>query len=104
VNRLSLIAAAVVGLGVLSSSATARADTAEFLTYLGSNGEDVSSAEVREAQINLGLAICNLYATSLNNRAVMQTMMDNGQSTHEIAVWTVGSVMYLCPQYNDLLP
>jgi hypothetical protein len=29
---------------------------------------------------------------------------DGQHDAHWIAVWAVGSVEYLCPQYEDLLP
>jgi hypothetical protein len=103
-KRSAMIAAAVVSLGMLAPVATALADTDEFINYLKRQGEDSSTAEIRMAEVNLGLAICNPYATSLDNRQVTRTMMADGHDTHWIAVWTVGSVEHLCPQYEYLLP
>jgi hypothetical protein len=103
-NRVLLIATAVVGLATLAPTPTALADTASFIADLERNGEDSSTAEIRSAQIDVGLAICNLYATAGSNREVERTMAANGDSPRHIAVWTVASVLYLCPQYEDLLP
>jgi NO-binding membrane sensor protein with MHYT domain len=102
-NRLLLIASAVVSLAVLAPSATAHADTDEFIDYLIRHGEDSPTAEIQMAQVNLGMAICNLYATSMSDRHVVNTMRAQGDTTDEIAMWTYGSVTYLCPQYEDLL-
>jgi hypothetical protein len=102
-NRLSLIVAAVISFGVLTPTATAGANTDEFIDYLVRHGEDSSTSEIQMAEVNLGVAICNLYATSLSNRAVMNTMLAQGHTTDEVAMRTVGSVEYLCPQYEYLV-
>jgi hypothetical protein len=103
-NRVLLIATAVVGLVMLAPTPTALADTADFIADSERNGEDSTTEEIRSAEIDLGMAICNLYATSGSNREVERTMAAKGDNPHHIAVWTVASVLYLCPQYEDLLP
>jgi hypothetical protein len=54
--------------------------------------------------LDLGYAICNLYRTTQSNSAVVRSMLNYGDSTQFIAVWTYGAVQYLCPQYLYLLP
>ena len=55
------------------------------------------------SNFQMGLNICNAYATTLNNMQVAMWMANLGYSAREGAMWTVSSVNYLRPQYNYLL-
>lgn len=100
-----VLIAAIVGLGLLCPArAAADVDSEGFVNWLSNHGEDTSTAEIRFRSVDLGMAICNLYATSESNDAVIREMARNGHDTQSAAVWTVGSVRYLCPQYRYLLP
>jgi hypothetical protein len=99
-----VLIAAIVGLGLLGPArANADIDSEGFLNWLSSHGEDTSTAEIRFRSVDLGMAICNLYATSGSNDEVNRTVVRD-QGPQSAAVWTVGSVLYLCPQYRYLLP
>lgn len=99
----SLAAAAAVGVAVLAAP-IAHAGTDEFINYLARNGEDVSGHEVQLAQIDLGLALCNMVRASGRGVYAMDSLMRNGRhSAENAAMWVVGSVNYLCPEYKHLL-
>ena len=57
--------------------------------------------EVQYAAIDYGYAICDLYRVSQSNDEVLQTLMRGSQN---VAVYSVGSVLYLCPELDYLLP
>jgi hypothetical protein len=59
--------------------------------------------EMRSRNLQMGLAICNAYATALNNDQVGLWLGNLGYSAHDAAMWTVSSVDYLCPQYGYML-
>ena len=61
--------------GLPTPVATASADAASFIDYLDRKGMDVSTADIRSASVELG-----------------------------IAIWEFGSVHFLCPQWEYLLP
>jgi hypothetical protein len=102
-KRLSLIAVAVVGLGVLTPAATASADSASFIDYLDRKGMDVSTADIRSASVELGRAICGLYDASQSHTQVTHTLLRD-HSPEDAAIWDFGSVHFLCPQWEYLLP
>jgi hypothetical protein len=81
--------------------AHADSDSYRFLDFLARNGEDVSNPEIQYAAIDYGYSICNLYRVSQSNDQVLQTMMRGSQN---VAVFSVGSVLYLCPELKYLLP
>ena len=81
--------------------AHADSDSYGFIDYLARQGEDVSTPEVQYAAIDYGYSICNLYEVSQSNDHVLQVMMRGSQN---VAVYTVGSVLYLCPELEYLLP
>ena len=105
---LPVIIGGVVGLGSLNP-AVASADTlGPFIDYLDRNGVDVSTMEVQDTSIELGQAICDLYRTSLrvgsNPNHEAMALLERGHTSDEAAVWVVGSVNYVCPQFVYLLP
>jgi hypothetical protein len=76
-----------------------------FLDYLERNGEPAEqSPELERAAVDLGRATCGLFAGGSSADQVMRTSLKDGRwTTHQAAVWMVGSVEYLCPQYDYLL-
>lgn len=102
-TRAGLVAAVMAVTGAIAAPAGAHADADSygFLDFLSRNGEDVSSAEVQFAAIDYGYAICNLYRVSQSNDHVLRTMM---RGTQNAALYSVGSVHYLCPEWEFLLP
>ena len=102
-KRLSLIAVAVVGLGVLTPAATASADSASFIDYLDRKGMDVSTADIRSASVEVGRSICGLYDAGASHNQVADTLLRD-HSVQDAATWDFGSVHFLCPQWEYLLP
>jgi hypothetical protein len=101
--KASMIAALITMGAAISAPTLAHADSDSYgyLDYLMRNGEDVSTPEVQYAAIDYGYSICNLYRVSRSNAVVLQTMMQGSQN---VPVYTVGSVLYLCPEWEYLLP
>lgn len=95
-------AGALIAVGAVIGAPVANAGPSEFINFLVRNGEDMSSTEVQYAAVNFGYAICGLYEASQSNDHVVMTMMRTGQQN--IAAFTVGSVLDLCPQWEYLLP
>jgi hypothetical protein len=105
-----LLVAATLGTAALILAATAQADSAEFLDYLQRHGIGISTTELERSDLDMGMAICNVFATAPaagvepNDDAIrILTTRGDPMSTREAATWVVGSVDYLCPQYTDLL-
>jgi hypothetical protein len=98
-----LIALAIFLLGVLTPAARASADSASFIDYLDRKGEDVSTADVRSASVQLGRAICGLYDAPQSHSYVAETLLRD-HTPEEAAIWEFGSVHFLCPQWEYLLP
>jgi hypothetical protein len=89
--------------GVAVGAPPAHVDAAGFLDYLNRNGvRDGGDLQVRGAEVNMGLTICNMYATLGSNALVNRTLAQQGNPSLA-PMWTVGSVTYLCPQYQSLL-
>ncbi|BBX43907.1 DUF732 domain-containing protein [Mycobacterium simiae] len=102
-KHLVVIIIAVVGLGLLNPPAVASADSASFIDYLNRKGMDVSTPDIRYASIDLGNAICGMYNAGATHTQVSQTLLQK-HSVQEAAVWDFGSVHFLCPQWEYLLP
>jgi Protein of unknown function (DUF732) len=105
--KLSLIAAAAIIVTPMVLAAPAHADAADFIDYLERNGIPSPTRAIAADAVDLGNAICGLYSANVDagrnpKRAVMAQLAEDGNSNP--AVWTVGSVTYLCPQYEYLLP
>jgi hypothetical protein len=99
-----IFAFSFVSPGVAAGAPSAHVDATEFLDYLNRNGvRDEGDLQVREAEVNMGLTICNMYATLGSNALVNRTLAQQNNPSLNPAVWTVGSVSYLCPQYRSLL-
>ena len=68
----TVLAGALTAVGAaIGVPVTAHAD--EFIDYLERNGEDSSTADIRDAELDLGYAICNLYRTTQSNSAVVRS-------------------------------
>ncbi|ABM14671.1 DUF732 domain-containing protein [Mycolicibacterium vanbaalenii] len=102
INAVLAASAAALALGS-SGVAHAQPDYRGFVDFLYRHGEPVDDDGVRDAAINYGLAICDLYASSRSNEYVLMKLDKNGRRD-DTAVYTVGSVRYLCPEYGYLLP
>jgi hypothetical protein len=102
-KRLSLITVAIVGPGVLTPAATASADSESFIDYLDRKGMDVRTADIRAASVEVGRAICELYDASESQTEVTRTLLRD-HSPEDAAIWEFGSVHFLCPQWEYLLP
>lgn len=80
----------------LTAAAPAHADSAEFIDYIASRGEVTDGAEYEV--IDLGNAICGMFEAGGTVDDVWDTL-----SRENKAVWIVGSINYLCPDYLYLL-
>jgi Protein of unknown function (DUF732) len=105
-----LLTAATLGAAALVLAAPAQGDTTEFLDYLQRHAIGTSTTELERSDLDMGMAICNIFATAPpagvdpNDDAIrVLTTGENPMSTRQAATWIVGSVDYLCPQYTDLL-
>jgi len=102
----TLVAGVVIAAPILFAT-PAHADAADFIDYLESNGIPSPTRAIAADAVDLGNAICGLYSAAVDagrnaNREVMNTLAQDGNPNP--AVWTVGAVTYLCPQYEYLLP
>jgi hypothetical protein len=100
----AIMIAAVITIGAATSApalAHADSDSYGYVDYLMRHGEDVSTPEIQYAAIDYGYSICNLYRASRSNDVVLQTLMQGSQN---VPVYSVGSVLYLCPEWQYLLP
>lgn len=102
-KRLIIGGLAALAIG-LTGAPVAHANGIDFIDWLESHGEHAGNARIAGAELDMGYAICNLYEAAQSNDVVNQSMQRNGHSPENAAIWTVGSVLYLCPQYKYLLP
>jgi hypothetical protein len=105
---LPLALACIVGASLLCPTVASADTLGPFIDYLDSNGVDVSSIEAQNADVELGNAICGMYPPALRaganpNHDVMAALQPR-HTQDEAAMWLVGSVNYVCPQYVYLLP
>jgi hypothetical protein len=105
-----LMTAATLGTAALALAVPAQADTDEFLDYLQRNGIGTSTARLERADLDMGMSICNIFATAPpagidpNTDAIrVLTTGEDPMSNSQASTWIVGSVNYLCPQYTDLI-
>lgn len=108
IQKLPLLIACIVASSLLNSTVASADTLGPFIDYLDSNGVDVSTTDAQDADVELGQAICGLYAAALKvgknpNHDVM-TQLEARHTQDEAAMWLVGSVNYVCPQYVSLLP
>lgn len=86
---------AISGLA-LTVAAPAHADSQEFVDYIASRGEVTNGMEYEV--IDLGQAICGMFQAGGTVDDVWDTL-----TQRDNAVWIVGSINYLCPDYMYLL-
>ncbi|HEV7854811.1 MAG TPA: DUF732 domain-containing protein [Mycobacterium sp.] len=108
VYGLPLVLACLMGASSLSPAAASADTLGPFIDYLDSNGVDVSTIDAQNADVELGKAICGMYPPALRvganpNDGVMAALRPR-HTEAEAAMWLVGSVNYVCPQYVYLLP
>lgn len=100
--RLVGVASLFAALGLaLMPGATAHADdSAAFISYLASNGQDVSTPELSYAAIDYGRAICDLLEANQSVSLTLDFLVNRQQRPQplpEARMWLIGSVSYLCP-------
>ncbi|MDT5069502.1 MAG: hypothetical protein QOK02_5657 [Mycobacterium sp.] len=103
-----LLFVCILGINLLNPPMASADTLGPFIDYLDNNGVNVSSTEAQDADVELGQAICGLYAAALKvgknpNHDVM-TQLEARHTQDSAAMWLVGSVNYVCPQYLSLLP
>jgi Protein of unknown function (DUF732) len=98
----TLLVVAALGGAALNVAAPAGADNADFIQFLGSNGENVSTQEIQNLYIDLGQAICQHLDASQNPNATVDYLVSLGHTNRNANMWLSGSVLYLCPQLNYL--
>ena len=97
------VAALLLAAGALVGAPLASADTASFNDALGYNGVDISSVDSQMANVDLGLAICNMLNVTQNPNLTVDNLMNGGRHTsHDANVWMALSVMKLCPEMDYL--
>ena len=102
VKRYGVIAAAAMALFV--TTPVASADEYGYLEWLAEEGEDVSTYEIRQAAVEYGYAICNLYQVSQSDDHVLDFMMSRRTMTDDqIALYTLVSIRELCPHLEYLI-
>jgi hypothetical protein len=106
------LALVLLGVGATLTAPLAHADTAGFIDYLSDNGVPVATSTLRQSHLQVGQAICVLYdahvgagdSKSVANDDALTTMEGRGDhTTQEAAMWVVGAVNYLCPQYKWMM-
>lgn len=80
----------------LTTAGHARADSQDFVDYIASRGEVTEGMEYEV--IDLGQAICSMFEAGGTVDEVWDTL-----NQRDNAVWIVGSINYLCPDYRYLL-
>jgi hypothetical protein len=92
---LLLAAGAVIG------APPANADNDSFNAMLRANGVDTSSVDSQLANVNLGLAICNMLNTTQSPNATVDSLVARGYHTQANAnMWMAASVINLCPEMD----
>ncbi|MCV7012373.1 DUF732 domain-containing protein [Mycolicibacterium madagascariense] len=76
-------------------------DVNGFFDYLERNGDSVDTADLRNASLDMGWAICNEFDVGMTNQQVGRDLMRHNHSASDAAAWVVGSVTYMCPEYSD---
>jgi hypothetical protein len=99
--RTAGISAVLLIAGALILAPPSNADNATFIAMLGNNGIDVSNADIRNADIDLGLAICSLLNQSQSPDATVDSLVRSGNHTQRDAnTWMATSVITLCPELD----
>lgn len=80
----------------VTMAAPAHADSQDFVDYIASRGEVTDGMEYEV--IDLGQAICGMFQAGGTVDDVWDTL-----NQRDNAVWIVGSINYLCPDYMYLL-
>ncbi len=98
----TLLAVGALGGAALGVAAPAGADSAQFIQFLQTNGENVPTEEIRNLYIDLGQAICQHLDATQNPNATVDYLVSLGHTNRNANMWLSGSVLYLCPQLNYL--
>lgn len=99
---LRITSAAVLAAGMaLLHAPIARADSEDFINYLAANGEDVSTAEMAFASIDLGQAYCGMLDASMSLPQTLDYLVNRPgaiQTPQSARMWLTGAATYLCPE------
>jgi hypothetical protein len=94
------LTATLVSFGIGLAPPAGAENSAAFVDFLASNGENVSTPELSYAAIDYGRQICDVLTA---NQSVSQTLdfmvnrQPRPQSFESARKWLIGSVSYLCP-------
>jgi hypothetical protein len=109
IRALIVTGGLVFGAGL--AAPIAHADTTQFNDYLARHGADTSTSAMLQSNDDVGQAICNLFATheeagdsARTTRLDAMDLMSGDTNNVDAATWMVGSINYLCPQYESMLP
>ena len=100
-------AAICVAVMALTQAGVAEADSSEdFIDYLASKGEDVSTPELVFSAIDLGEVYCELLEIKQSVPNMLDNMVNRpGASFHtpeSARMWLTASMAYLCPELQYL--
>jgi hypothetical protein len=97
------IAATLLAGGAMILAPSASADNDAFNELLRDSGVDTSSVDTQLANVDLGLATCNMLNVTQSPTATVDSLVNGGNHTQSNAnIWMFASVIALCPEMDYL--